>query len=154
MRRHLTLSATIVISVALGVAAGTAFAGGSNPLNHAVKGAAQGGLVPRFSTTTALKVKGAAVINADATIARSSTLPFKVTSASSLGAGVYQVLFSGNVSACAYEATIGLSTNGGSIQGGQITTAGRAGNTKGVFVETTNAAGTPTNQPFHLIVVC
>ena len=136
------------------MAVGTAFAGGANPLNHFVKGGAQSGSVPKFSTSAAVRVKGAAVINGNGTIARASTVPFKVTSATHLGTGLYEVLFSGNVSGCAYEATIGVSTNGGSVPGGEITTAGRAGNTKGVFLETFNAAGTLADQPFHLVVIC
>jgi hypothetical protein len=30
----------------------------------------------------------------------------------------------------------------------------RGGNANGIFVETTNAAGTATNEPFHVAVFC
>ncbi len=89
-----------------------------------------------------------------ATLARGS----KVTSVAKLsgaGGGTYEVIFNRNVSTCAYAATVGVSTNGGSVTAPvTITTATRAGNPNGVFLFIHQANGTTIDEPFHLTVYC
>ena len=90
-----------------------------------------------------------AVVNANGTLARG----FQALSATSLGVGVYQVLFSHDITGSAYIGTIGLSGSLGSSPPGQIAVVGRAGAPNGVFVQTFNAAGAPANLGFHLAVL-
>ena len=49
---------------------------------------------------------------------------------------------------------MGFGTFSGSTGPAQITITGRAGTNNGLFITTFNGAGTPTNEPFHVIVVC
>ena len=143
------LLGAVAVAATAGLLAGSALAGGG-----------ANGVAPRtaaganFPTGTAIKVKGAAVINADGTVARSSTLPFTLSSSTHLGTGLYSLLWNKSVAGCGWVATVGLSTFGGSIPGGEITTAGRAGTTNGIFVQTMNSSGALTDLPFHLIVIC
>ncbi len=53
-----------------------------------------------------------------------------------------------------YSATIGL--NGAEVaeEPGQISVLGRAGATNGVFVETTDSAGTSADRGSHLVANC
>jgi hypothetical protein len=89
-----------------------------------------------------------------ATLARGS----KVTSVAKLGGagtGTYQVIFNRAVSTCAYEATVGVSANGGSVTDPvAITTATRAGNANGVFLFVHQTNGATIDEPFHLTVYC
>ena len=143
------LLGAVGVAATAGLLAGAALAGGGpNGVAPQVTAAAN------FPTGTAIKVKGAAVINGDGTVSRASSLPFKLSSSTHLGTGLYELLWNHSVAACGWVATVGLGTFGGSVPGGQITTAGRAGNTSAVFVETFNAAGTVADEPFHLIVIC
>ena len=64
--------------------------------------------------------------------------------------GQYEVTFSTNVSACAYEAT---TVNSGS-QALQVFTAGGHLSANGVYVETKNQGGGLTDGPFDLAVDC
>jgi hypothetical protein len=89
-----------------------------------------------------------AVVNATGSIARSQG----TTSAGRIAAGRYEVIFNQNVTACTYVASVGDPTTG--AVAGEIGVASRNGNANGVFVLTRNAAGTETDLPFHLIVVC
>jgi hypothetical protein len=93
---------------------------------------------------------GFAVINADGSIARGSGL----VSASHLTTGAYQIVFNHNITLCVFDATAGLSTFSGSIPATIVTVVGRAGTNNGVFLETFNTSGTPTDQGFHLYVKC
>jgi hypothetical protein len=91
----------------------------------------------------------AASVNANATLAHGSG----VASTTKLGGnGLYQVTFDRDVSLCTYVATIGPANT--SSAEGQIDVALRAGNSSAVFVNTHNAAGSSTDQPFHLLVFC
>ena len=97
------------------------------------------------------------VVNADGTIARSSSVPGSVTVVEHVAAsGTYEIDFGKDVSACAYEATIGAATGVPATQG-EITVSGDTDADSGndVFVRTYNAAGTlPTDSGFHLTVTC
>jgi hypothetical protein len=96
-----------------------------------------------------------AVVEATGTLARGT----HVVSVAKLGganAGTYEVIFDRTVSGCAYNATIGPSTFGGSIGPPPvtITTATRAGNPNGVFIFEHQANGSTIDEPFHLVVSC
>jgi hypothetical protein len=65
------------------------------------------------------------------------------------GDGIYQVVFTGDLSKCAMSATI-TGTDAGQVT---VTPAVAAGNTN-VDVRTFNGAGTATDRPFHLTANC
>jgi hypothetical protein len=90
-----------------------------------------------------------AVIGSTATIVRGS----HVVSTTPLGTGNYEVIFDSDIHKCAFNASIGT-TSDGTTPPGLITLAGRAGNLNGVFVHTMNVSGTATNYNFHLTVDC
>jgi hypothetical protein len=90
-----------------------------------------------------------AVVNANGTLARG----FQALSATRLGVGVYQVLFSHDITGSAYIGTIGLTGSLGGSPPGQISVVGRAGAPNGVFVQTFNSAGAPADLAFHLAVL-
>ena len=150
--RRLLPAAGVALALVVGVFAGTAMAGGGG--NGPSPSAGEASVTPSFSASTAVRVKAAAVINANATVMRASTLPYHVTSIASLGTGVYDLRFSHSIGGCAWVGTVGLGTFGGSTGPAQITITGRAGTNNGLFITTFNGAGTPTNEPFHVIVVC
>lgn len=64
--------------------------------------------------------------------------------------GTYVVGFAESVSACAYSATLG-STDGSTSPAGRIAVNDQAGR---VGVQTYDAAGSPADLPFHLVVAC
>jgi hypothetical protein len=69
--------------------------------------------------------------------------------------GTYEVIFDRTVSGCAYSATIGTSTNGGSVSTPVVTsTATRAGNANGVFIFLHQTNGATIDEPYHLTVFC
>jgi len=95
-----------------------------------------------------------AVVESNGTLARGAHV-VSVTKLSGTNGGTYEVIFDRTVSACAYTATIGLSTNGGSINTPvAVTTATRAGNANGVFVFIHQTNGSTIDEPFHLNVSC
>jgi hypothetical protein len=69
------------------------------------------------------------------------------------GSGTYQVVFQGDVSSCAYTATLG-DIAAGTTAPGEITLASRSGNANAVFVETYTSAGVLSDRDFHLRVKC
>lgn len=64
----------------------------------------------------------------------------------------YVVGFGVDMTGCAYVASVGDTGNGSAP--GFASTATRNPDTTAVFVETFNAAGAGTREPFHLVVVC
>lgn len=68
--------------------------------------------------------------------------------------GCYEVLFSTNVTGCAYLATIARNDNQSEPGPGEITTVGRVGNVKGVFISTYDSNGARADRGFHLAVIC
>jgi hypothetical protein len=78
---------------------------------------------------------------------------FHAVSAAHLGTGVYQVLFGHDITGSAYIGTIGLTGSSAGSPPGQIAVVGRFGAPHGVFVQTFNATGTPTDLAFHLAVL-
>jgi hypothetical protein len=97
-----------------------------------------------------------AVVAADGTLVRSSSVPGPVTVEHTATTGIYEVNFGKDVSGCAYEATIGDTANAVPAQG-QISVSGdvNADSTGDVYVQTFDKTGvTPTDSPFHLTVTC
>jgi hypothetical protein len=90
------------------------------------------------------------------------------TSSGLLATGDYEVIFNRSVAGCTYEATIGsslISNNTFNDNGaGMIVTEPRQDNPNGVFVETfvstpvlnktTNLYANPSDNAFHLVVIC
>ena len=99
-----------------------------------------------------------AVVKADGTLARSSSVPGPVTVDHTPATGIYEVNFNKDVSGCAYEATIGdASTPPVAPTQGQISVSGDVDgdSVNDVYVQTFDKTGvTPTDSPFHLTVTC
>ncbi|MCU1351320.1 MAG: hypothetical protein JWM05_529 [Acidimicrobiales bacterium] len=93
-----------------------------------------------------------AVVNGDGTLARSFPVA-PVTTSAHLGTGFYEVDFYEDVTGCAYTATVGNPGSGTAFQG-TIDVAARAGQARGVFIETKDLAGSFADRPFHLQVTC
>jgi hypothetical protein len=91
-------------------------------------------------------VRHFAVVNAAGTFLRGDAK----SGGSDTAIGTYVVGFAETVSGCAYTATLGT-TDSSTVPAGRITVNDHAG---AVGVQTYDAAGTPTNLPFHLIVAC
>lgn len=90
-----------------------------------------------------------AVVNANGTLARG----FQAVSSVRLGLGIYQVLFSHDITGSCYVGTIGLSSTSGSSPSGEIAVVGRVGTPNGVFVQTFDSTGRPADRGFHLAVL-
>jgi hypothetical protein len=73
----------------------------------------------------------------------------RVASASKIDTGTYVVVFTRDVSGCAYQATV----RHGSF-GGEFAAEPRTGNANGVFVTTWSSAGAAADRPFQLMVIC
>ncbi len=150
--RKLLPAAGVALALAVGVFAGTALAGGgANGPNPAT---GKSSVQANFKSTTPAAVKAAAVINSNGTVLRASTLPYHVSSSSSVGTGVYDLRFSHNISGCAWVGTVGLGGFSGSTGAATITMTGLNGTNNGLYITTFDGTGTPTNEPFHVIVVC
>lgn len=91
-----------------------------------------------------------AVVNSDGSLARSGC---PGVAAGGSGGG-YDVLFTKNVSACAFQATIGSSADSGSVPAGFVTVVGESSFADGVYVQTFDSAGAQTAEGFHLLVTC
>jgi hypothetical protein len=102
------------------------------------------------AATTTVPQRVFAVVNADGTKLRGKA----VASTAHLSAGVYDVRFNRNISTCAWTGTVGFGTFSGSTAASMISITGRAGTNNGLFVQTFNQAGTPTDLPFSAIVIC
>jgi hypothetical protein len=72
------------------------------------------------------------------------------TSGGRTGLGSYAIGFAQDVSACVYSATLGT-TDGTTVTPGRVT-VNTAGGQAGV--QTFDAAGSPADLPFHLLVAC
>ena len=69
------------------------------------------------------------------------------------GTGEYQVVFDRNVTACAYNVTLG-STDTTTPPAGEAGASQQAGNVNAVAVVTRDSAGAAADRPFHLTVNC
>ncbi len=90
-----------------------------------------------------------------AVVAADGALPRKnaATAAAKLGTGEYEVVFDRDVTACAYNVTLG-STDTTEAPAGEAGASQRTGNAKAVAVVTRDSAGTKADRPFHLTVNC
>ena len=70
------------------------------------------------------------------------------------GTGSTEVDFAGDVTGCAYVATVGETGSDGAEPAAFITVVGRSGVPQGVFVETFSLKGRLKNLPFHIDVGC
>jgi hypothetical protein len=77
-----------------------------------------------------------------------------VVSSQRLGTGLYEVIFNRNVRSCSYVATVGLSGSSGFSSSGEMTVVGRVSSVNGVFLTSTDSAGTLTDRGFHLQILC
>jgi hypothetical protein len=75
------------------------------------------------------------------------------TTSSFVGDG-YQVLFNRNVRDCAYVAVAGNAGSNGIAGPAIVTTAGRRGHVRGVFVAVFSLTGKIIQRGFHLIAEC
>lgn len=97
-----------------------------------------------------------AVVAADGTVVRSSSIKGPVATTHVAGTGVYEVSFGKDVSGCAYQATIGDTAKAVPTQG-QISVSGDVdGNSPNdVYVQTFDPTGLiATDSSFHLLVSC
>jgi hypothetical protein len=90
-----------------------------------------------------------AVVGSDGTLTRRNG----ASSVTKLGAGDYEVVFGGNVSGCAYNATLGTGDTS-DPPAGEVGVSARSGNANAVRVVTRDSAGTAADRPFHLTVNC
>jgi hypothetical protein len=90
-----------------------------------------------------------AVVGSDGALTRK----YGAVSATKLGTGDYEVAFGGNVTACAYNATLG-STDTTDPPAGEVGVSQRSGNANAVRVVTRDSAGAAADRPFHLTVNC
>lgn len=105
---------------------------------------------PTAVTAASLCQNRWAVVNADGSLARAGC---PGTTSAIAGSG-FQVIFPGNVSNCAYVASVGDSGSSITPPPGTASADGRQFNVDGVFVQTYDMAGNATHQAFHLAVHC
>jgi hypothetical protein len=74
-------------------------------------------------------------------------------SVTKLGTGDYEVAFGGDVTPCAYNATLGTGDTG-DPPAGEVGVSSRAGNAKAVRVVKRDSTGAAADRPFHLTVNC
>jgi hypothetical protein len=94
-----------------------------------------------------------AVVSSTGNLARSSDAGATVTK-SVADEGTYSVVFSRDVTECAYEATIGKPDTDAAEDPGFITVVHLAESTGGVLVQTYNPTGALSDKGFHLTVLC
>jgi hypothetical protein len=89
-----------------------------------------------------------AVVDQNGTLVRSKG----VASALKIGTGMYQVVFSQDVTGCSYQATVGGA--GTTLSTGFANVAQRINVSAGVEVWTYNTGGTIADRSFHLAAFC
>ena len=106
----------------------------------------------RAAATATVPARVFAVINANGTKARGTA----VASTKHIDTGVYEVLFRRNITTCGWSGTVGFGQNpfNGSTGPVMISVSGRSATNNGVFVQTWNGSGTPTDLPFTVVVIC
>jgi hypothetical protein len=90
-----------------------------------------------------------AVVTADGALPRKNA----AASAAKLATGEYEVVFDRDVTACAYNVSLGASDTA-EPPAGEVGASQRAGNVRGVLVVTRDSGGTKADLPFHLTVNC
>jgi hypothetical protein len=134
--------------LAIDFKAGQLPAGPAGPTGPAGAAGPAGPAGPAGSAGTVTRLT--AVVNASGSLARSQG----TTSAGHVGTGLYEVIFTQNVTACTYVASVGNPTAGVPTPFGSASVVPRNGNANGVGVATIDPAGALADLPFHLIVVC
>jgi TolA-binding protein len=95
-----------------------------------------------------------AVVGSDGTVARNSGAPGSVTVTHTASTGIYEVVFSKDVSMCAYTATLGDTTTTVPAPVGFVSVSGDSGNVDGVIVQTYDTSAVATDASFHVYVSC
>jgi hypothetical protein len=97
-----------------------------------------------------------AVVNSDGSVARHGSSATEVEKIGEPGEeeGTYVVKFDTDVSQCAYEAAIGLANAENTANPGFATVVARAGEPRGVLVQTYKASAERMDKGFHLAVFC
>ena len=90
-----------------------------------------------------------AVVGSDGSLTRKNG----ASSVTKLGTGDYEVVFGGNVTACAYNATLGTGDTS-DPPAGEVGVSQRGGNANAVRVVTRESGGAAADRPFHLTVNC
>jgi hypothetical protein len=142
---HAFLVRATVLSALL--AAATSWAGAAD-LNPANVGPATAAPAARLALKVGKPKVYDAVVSDLGVLQRGSA-----SGASTLGAGLYQIDFPVDVTACTFVASQGT-IGTGSQPDGTATTAQRAGVATAVFVKTHDTTGTTVNRSFHLAVIC
>lgn len=104
---------------------------------------------PTPPATVPSDVAGWAVVQPNGSLARGAN----VATTGRRATGLYGVTFASNVSACTYQATIGLAIPG-NPPSGEVSVAPLTGNPNMVAVRTFDSGGAAMDLPFHLLVVC
>src|SRR5436190_1118368 len=137
---------------AAGVFAGVGIAGASGDENSGSTSEAAAAVSPdgaRSAATATSRVQWAQV-NSNGTLQRGSA----GTSAASAGTGVYNVHFPRKTWNCGFSATLGQTQHQFTTGPGMIEAEGQFTSDHGVFVKTYNSAGTSTNLPFTVAILC
>ncbi|MFD1702019.1 hypothetical protein ACFSCV_03285 [Methylopila henanensis] len=92
-----------------------------------------------------------AVVRSDGTLVRAEGAE---SSAVVSASHQYEVIFGRDVTACAYSVDVGGWETAGTPPRGVAAVIGRAGNVRGVFVETFSVDGTALPLGFHVLVFC
>ena len=136
------MSAAAIGAVLTVTGAGIAAAHSSGPAQHAAVHQAAAKRVPCLSLW--------AVVNKDGVLQRAGC---PGTTSAFVGTG-YQVLFHRNVRDCAYVASAGNAGSRDVPIPAVVSTVGRSGKVRGVFIGVVDLAGHAIKRGFHLIVEC
>jgi TolA-binding protein len=94
-----------------------------------------------------------AVVSAAGSVVRNSGPSGSVAVSHTSGTGLYEVLFSKNVSGCSYVATLG-DTGTATPPLGFVAVSGDSSNPAGVTVQTSDSSADASDEPFHVYVSC
>lgn len=142
------------ITIALGLAAASALAGGSVVASASSGGPNLSNSKPSYVTDSAkapfAPPRVYAVVNSNGTIVRGKGL----ASVSKVGTGIYDVRFLRNIANCSWLGTVGYGQFIGDTGPAMITITGRVGTNNGLYVTTFNSAGSSADFPFNADVIC
>lgn len=97
----------------------------------------------------ATNISGWAVVDTDGTLARKEN----AKTAGRLSTGTYEVIFNSALNHCSYQATAATPGISGAPTG-FVGLSPRAGNNRGVFIQTRDNTGALIDLAFHLLVTC
>jgi hypothetical protein len=136
--------AALAVAFGMALASGGAFAAGGAAANTPTTS----GLISPASSTPCAGCF--AVVDGSGGFVRGKG----TVSVTHLSTGTYDIRFNKPIGKCAWTATVGLATFGGSAGPAEVTLAGRAGTKNGIFLQTFNGSGVATDEPFHLLISC